>query len=90
MTHHLSQQGCCEDRQNSHAATGLLFDDRRHSLDLVSQGNPVAQVAKDQGISESCLRRWMEREDVDAGGKVGLTGSRTVEPQDPAILHDVT
>ncbi len=46
---------------------------RPRALDLVAQGNLVAQVAKDLGISESCLRRWMEREDVDAGRKEGLT-----------------
>ena len=48
---------------------------RRRALDLVEQGNPVAQVARDLGISESCLRRWMERDDVDAGRKEGLTSA---------------
>lgn len=28
---------------------------RRRALDLVAQGNRVAQVARDLGISESCL-----------------------------------
>jgi len=46
---------------------------RRRALDLFAQGNPVGQVAKDLGISESFLRRWMERDDVDAGRKEGLT-----------------
>ena len=48
-------------------------------LDLVAQGNPVAQVAKDLGISESCLRRWMDRDDVDAGRKEGLTSAERKE-----------
>ena len=29
---------------------------RRRALDLVAQGEPVARVARDLGISESCLR----------------------------------
>lgn len=52
---------------------------RRRALDLVAQGNPVAQVARDLGISESCLRRWMERDDVDAGRKEGLTSTERKE-----------
>ena len=30
---------------------------------------PVAEIAKDLGISESCLRNWMARSDIDAGRK---------------------
>ncbi len=46
---------------------------RRRALDLVAQGEPVAQVAKNLGISESCLRRWRSQTDVDAGRAEGLT-----------------
>ncbi len=52
---------------------------RRRALDLVAQGEPVAQVAKNLGISESCLRRWMDRDDVDAGRKEGLTSAEHKE-----------
>lgn len=52
---------------------------RRRALDLVDQGNPVGQVSKDLGISESCLRRWMGRDDVDAGRKEGLTSAEHKE-----------
>ncbi|QEW03500.1 helix-turn-helix domain-containing protein [Microbacterium lushaniae] len=34
---------------------------RRRALDLVAQGNPVGQTARNLGISESCLRNWMTR-----------------------------
>lgn len=44
---------------------------RRRALDLVEQGEPVAQVARNLGISESCLRRWMDQVAVDAGAKGG-------------------
>ena len=52
---------------------------RRRALDLVAQGEPVARVARDLGISESCLRRWMERDGVDAGRKEGLTSAERKE-----------
>ena len=32
---------------------------------------PIAQIAKDLGISESCLRRWVDQADVDDGRKRG-------------------
>ena len=28
---------------------------------------PIAQVAKDFGITASCLRRWLAQDDVEAG-----------------------
>ncbi len=45
----------------------------RRALDLVAQENPVAQAARDLGISESCLRNWMHRDAVDSGRKPGVT-----------------
>lgn len=48
---------------------------RRRALDLVAAGEPVAKVARDLGISEPGLRRWMEQADVDAGRREGLTKS---------------
>lgn len=44
---------------------------RRRSLDLVAQGAPVAQAARNLGSSESCLHRWMTVDDVDSGRKGG-------------------
>lgn len=46
---------------------------RRRALDLVAQGSPVAQTARDLGISESYLRNWMNRDAVDSGRKPGMT-----------------
>lgn len=46
---------------------------RHRALDLVAQGNPVSQTACDLGISESCLRNWMNRDAVDSGRKAGTT-----------------
>lgn len=41
--------------------------------------SPVAKIAKDLGISESRLRRWMDVDDVDAGRREGLTSSERKE-----------
>jgi len=48
-------------------------------LDLVDQGEPVALVARNLGISESCLRRWMDQDAVDSGRKEGLTSAEQRE-----------
>ena len=52
---------------------------RRRALDLVAAGEPVAKVARDLGISEPGLRRWMEQADVDAGRREGLTSAEKRE-----------
>ena len=40
---------------------------------------PLAQVAKDFGISESCLRNWLRRADVDDGHRSGTSSQESVE-----------
>jgi transposase-like protein len=40
---------------------------------------PIAKTAKDLGISESCLRRWMDLADVEEGHKEGLTRDERAE-----------
>ena len=53
---------------------------RRRAIDLPRQpGESVAQVAKDLGISESGLRRWMAQDDIDSGRKEGLSSSEREE-----------
>ena len=42
---------------------------RQRAVELVRQGDkPVAVVAKDLGISESCLRNWLAQADADESG----------------------
>jgi len=43
------------------------------------KAKPVAQLAHDLGISESCLRNWMARADIDEGNRIGVTGAELVE-----------
>jgi len=51
----------------------------RHALDLVARAVPVAQAARDLGVWQSCLRRWMAKGDVDSGRKEGVTSSARAE-----------
>ena len=53
---------------------------RRRAVDLARRREqPVAQIAKDLGISESCLRRWMDQAEVDEGVKEGLSSDERRE-----------
>lgn len=53
---------------------------RRRAVELARQeGTTVAQVAKDLGISESGLRRWMSLDDVETGRKEGLSSNEREE-----------
>jgi transposase len=40
---------------------------------------PLSQIAKDFGISESCLHRWLKLADVDDGVLPGVTSSESAE-----------
>ncbi len=40
---------------------------------------PIAGIAKDLGISESCLRGWVSRADIEEGNKEGVTCDERAE-----------
>jgi transposase len=40
---------------------------------------PLSQIAKDFGISESCLHRWLHLADVEDGVRPGLTAAESAE-----------
>jgi transposase len=42
---------------------------------------PVAEVAKDFGISESCLRNWLLRAEVEDGHRPDAGVVESAEPQ---------
>jgi transposase len=53
---------------------------RQRAVELARlREKPVAQIAKELRISESCLRRWMDRSDIDDGRKPGLTSDERAE-----------
>lgn len=47
---------------------------RQRAVELARlREKPIAEIAKDLGISPSCLRRWVSQADVDDGRREGLT-----------------
>lgn len=40
---------------------------------------PIAQLAKDFGICESCLRNWLHQADVEDGHRPGVTKAENEE-----------
>lgn len=40
---------------------------------------PVAKIAEDLGIAESCLRNWMKQADIDDGKRHGLSTDERAE-----------
>jgi transposase len=47
---------------------------RRRAVELARlREKPIAQIAKDLGIAESGLRRWMAQADIDEGKREGLS-----------------
>ena len=40
---------------------------------------PLSQIARDFGISESCLHRWLKLADIDDGIRPGMTSSESAE-----------
>jgi transposase len=39
----------------------------------------IAQIAKDFGVSESCLHRWLNLADIEDGKRPGVTASESAE-----------
>ena len=53
---------------------------RRRAVELARlREKPIAEIAKDLGIAESGLRRWMAQADVDEGKKEGLSTDEKAE-----------
>jgi transposase-like protein len=47
---------------------------RQRAVELARlREKPIGQIAKDLGISESCLRGWMNKADVEDGRRPGVT-----------------
>jgi transposase len=53
---------------------------RRRAVELARlREKPVAQIATDLGISDSCLRNWMAQADIDEGRREGLSSREREE-----------
>jgi transposase len=53
---------------------------RARAIELARErAKPIAQIAKDLGISEGCLRNWLNQADIDSGRREGLTTDERAE-----------
>ncbi|HEX9711668.1 MAG TPA: transposase [Actinomycetota bacterium] len=53
---------------------------RRRAVQLARAGDqPLALIARDLGISESCLRNWVKRDQIETGDREGLTEAERKE-----------
>jgi len=53
---------------------------RQRAVELARErAKPIAQIAADLGISDSCLRHWLHQADVDTGRREGLTTTERAE-----------
>ena len=53
---------------------------RRDVVAVARKGeSPLSQIARDFGISESCLHRWLKLADVDDGVRPGVTSGESAE-----------
>ena len=53
---------------------------RRDVVAVARKGEaPLTQIAKDFGISEACLHRWLKLADVEDGIRPGVTSTESAE-----------
>jgi transposase len=53
---------------------------RQRAVELARlREKPVAKIAEDLGISESCLRNWLTQADINDGARPGLTTDERAE-----------
>ena len=53
---------------------------RQRAVELARlREKPVAEIARDLGISDSCLRGWMARADIDEGRREGVSSREREE-----------
>ncbi|WP_425432380.1 IS3 family transposase [Geodermatophilus amargosae] len=53
---------------------------RRRAVELARRREKsIAEIAHDLGIAESCLRRWLKQDDIDAGRTEGLSTDERAE-----------
>lgn len=52
----------------------------RRAVDLARLGEkPIAEIAADLGISDSCLRNWLKQADIDEGQRDGSSSADKAE-----------
>jgi transposase len=62
----------------------FLIEFRRDVVAVARKGGaPLSLIAKDFGISESCLHRWLKLAEIDEGVRPGVTSSESAELREP-------
>ena len=53
---------------------------RRDVVAVARKGEaPLSQIARDFGICESCLHRWLKLADIEGGSRPGVTSCESAE-----------
>jgi|ERR1041385_4047597 transposase-like protein len=52
---------------------------RRRVIELMRKGGSAAAIARDLGVSEATIYRWVAQEEVDLGERPGLRSGEHVE-----------
>lgn len=53
---------------------------RQRAVELARlREKPIAKIAEDLGIAESCLRNWLKQADIDDGRRNGLSSDERAE-----------
>ncbi len=66
--------------KDGHYAESVPLEFRRDVVAVARKGEaPLSQIAKDFGVSESCLHRWLSLADIEDGRRPGVTASESAE-----------
>jgi transposase len=66
--------------KNDRPGESVPIEFRRDLVAVARTGEaPLAQIAKDFGVSESCLQRWLNLADVEDAVRPGVTSSEATE-----------
>ena len=53
---------------------------RLRAVELARErAKPIAEIARDLGISESCVRNWIAKSDIEEGRRDGVTAADRAE-----------
>ena len=59
---------------------------RREAIRLVrasDEGHPIPGIAREIGVSDGTLRTWVNQDEIDSGGRTGLTTEEKEELRKP-------
>lgn len=70
----------CPRWKDDHVPKPFPVEFRRDVVAVARKGQaPLSQIARDFGISESCLHRWLKLADIEEGTRPGVTAAESAE-----------